>query len=183
MLWTQPALGLSTKGLPYNERDGNTPMGVHLVEGVMPSASYPEYYGKFRRLILNFVPASKGEVEQKKLIPQALVEGKWWREAVVARDIGRNLLRIHGTGEKNEDPASSFYPFVATIGCVAQREGKYGGDTFTDQRRLLDRWMKAAGMEAKFENEPNILGLLYVIDIDDRARAVEPRDLKALGIE
>lgn len=182
-LWTQPAIAMSDGNVPYDQRNGNTPMGVHLVKGVMPSADQPLYFGKFRRLVLDFVPASTGEQEQKKLFPESSRASNWWKEAVVARDIGRNLLRMHGTGSMNPDPSTSFYPFLPTIGCVGQREGKYGSQNYTDQRSLLDRWMKASGIDAVYENEPKIQGLLYVIDIDNAAKPVTVADLKALGIE
>jgi hypothetical protein len=182
-LWSQPAIAMSDGNIPYDERNGNTPMGVHLVDGVMPAADIPLYYGKFRRLILDFVSASTDEKEQKKLFPESSHASKWWREAVVARDIGRNLLRMHGTGSINPDSTTTFYPLLPTLGCVGQREGKYGKVDYTDQRALLDHWMKAAGLEPIFENEPKIRGLLYVIDIDNKAKPVKLADLKPYGIE
>lgn len=181
-LWLQPALGLSNRGLPYNQRNGNTPQGAQLVDGVMPVADIPFSYGKYRRLILNFVPASSGEAEQQKLFPAKVKDAAWWREAVEARDIGRNLLRIHGVGEINKEPQKPYYPFIPTIGCLAQREGKYPEAEYSDQRKLLDRWMRAMGLEAKFENEPSIKGVMYFVEISNESRAVTRADLSQLGI-
>ncbi|MGE3262164.1 MAG: hypothetical protein AB7K68_10320 [Bacteriovoracia bacterium] len=181
-IWLQPALGLSNRGLPFDQRNGNTPQGAQLVDGVMPEADMPFYYGRFRRLILTFAPASKNEAEQKKLFPASSHNSDWWREAVIARDLGRNLLRIHGVGEISKETGKPYYPFIPTIGCLAQREGKYGAADYTDQRKLLDRWMNAMGLEAKFENEPLIRGIMYVIEIDDKKSAVNAEDLKLFGI-
>jgi hypothetical protein len=58
-LWHQPALGLSKYGIPSHKRNGNTPSGIHEINGVMPFANKPYSFGKWRRLILNFVPASE----------------------------------------------------------------------------------------------------------------------------
>lgn len=181
-LWTQPSLGLSSRGLPFNERNGYTPQGVHLINGVMPEANLPLYYGKNRRMILEFVSPSPGEAEQKKLLPEISHASSWWKEAMVARDIGRSELRIHGTGERSEDAGKPYYPFVPTIGCVAQREMKYGDVTFNDQRLLLDRLMSAGGLSPVFANESMIQGLLYVIELDDRSGAVGLPDLARFGI-
>jgi hypothetical protein len=182
-LWTQPALGLSGQGKPFNERGGNTPAGVHLINGVMPEANDPESFGKFRRMILEFAPASASETEQKRLLPSASHGSLWWKESVIARDMGRSELRIHGTGALNSHPELSFYPFIATQGCVAQRELKYGNIDYRDQRLLLDLFMRSSGLEPKFENETAIKALLYVTDIDEQAAPVAASDLARFGIQ
>ena len=182
-LWTQAGLGLSGYGKPFNERLGNTPQGVQLVDSVMPEADQYEDYGQFRRMILEFPESSKNETEMRRLLPSASTVSDWWRESAIARDIGRGELRIHGTGSRNDYPQTLFYPFIATIGCVAQLELKYGDINYIDQRHLLDHVMQAEGLEPKFANEPSIRALLYVIDIDDQKRAVTPADLARYGIE
>jgi len=181
-LWTQPSLGLSSRGLPFNERGGYTPQGVHVVNGVMPEANLPLLYGKYRRMILEFVSPSPGEAEHKKLLPEISYGSSWWKEAVIARDMGRTELRIHGTGERSADAAKPYYPFVPTIGCVAQRELKYGDITHNDQRLLLDRLMSAGGLSPIFANEVLIQALLYVVELDDRSGAVGLADLARVGI-
>ena len=109
-LWTQPALALSVVGLPFSERNGYTPQGVFRIDSVMPAADRPEFFGQFRRLILNFVGRTLGEAELKRALPRTSLDADWWRESVVARDIGRGLFRIHGTGQSNSAPASPYYP-------------------------------------------------------------------------
>jgi len=182
-LWTQPALASSARGLPSYQRNGNTPAGVHHIDGVMPVADQQISFGKFRRLILDFVPASAGEARTKSLLPQSSQDSAWWRPASVARDVGRDLFRIHGTGKTNEDPTSTWFPFMRTSGCVAQRENTYNGIEYKDQRKLLDTLMAAQNLNVETANEPNIKGLLFLIEVNDEARAVTPADLKRFGIE
>mgnify|MGYP001437777433 CR=1 FL=1 len=172
-LWTMPSLGLSKKGRPSYKTDGHTPAGVHTIDGVMPYADKNFRFGDYRRLILNFVPKNT----ESMVLPESSHDHTWWQEAVVARDIGRAYLRIHGTGQKNWNPFSKHHPFVATRGCVATREGKYGDQKYKDQRRLLDTLMLASGLEPKYENETKLHGLLYVVNIDDEEHAVSEEDV------
>lgn len=181
-LWTQPGLGLSGYGKPYSEPMGNTPQGVHLIDGVMPATDDVEFFGHFRRMILDFPLASSGESEMKRLLPAATQASPWWKESAIARDVGRGELRIHGTGAHNDYPDTLFYPFIATIGCVAQLEGKYGSHDYIDQRRLLDQMMRAQGLDPQYANETQIKALLYVIDIDDKKGAVTAADLARYDI-
>ena len=182
-LWSNPSLASSARGLPSYQRNGNTPEGVLTIDSVMPSADQQTSYGKFRRMILYFVPKSKNESLIKSLLPASSHESEWWRNGVVSRDIGRNLLRIHGTGKINLDPTTPYFPFMRTSGCIAQKENTYDGVTFQNQRNLLDSVMKAMDMAPTYANEPNIKGLLYIIEIDDKNAAVELEDLALRGIE
>jgi hypothetical protein len=181
-LWTQKGLGLSGYGKPFNERLGNTPQGVHLVDSVMPDADDFADYGAYRRMILEFPPASQNETEMRRLLPRGALATDWWKESAIARDIGRGELRIHGTGSRNNRPDLAMYPFIATIGCVAQLELAYDGVTYIDQRHLLDHVMQAQGLAPTYANEPAIRALLYVIDIDDKKANVTAADLARLGI-
>jgi predicted metal-binding protein len=182
-LWTQPALVSSSRGLPSYQRNGNTPAGAYHIDGVMPAADQQVSFGKFRRLIIDFVPASAGEVRTKSLLPQSSHEASWWRPAIVARDVGRDLFRIHGTGKLNENPTATWFPFMRTSGCVAQRENTYNGIEYKDQRKLLDTLMEAQNLNVDYANEANLKGLLFIIEVNDEARAVTPADLKRFGIQ
>jgi hypothetical protein len=182
-LWSNPSLASSSKGLPSYSRNGNTPEGVLTIDSVMPAADSPMSFGKFRRMILNFIPKSKNEVLLKSLLPASSQDADWWRAGVVSRDIGRNLLRIHGTGKINVDKETPYYPFMRTSGCIAQRENTYDGVTFRDQRNLLDSVMKAMDLAASFENETHIKGILYIVEIDDKNGPVALEDLAQRGIE
>lgn len=182
-IWTNPALASSARGIPSYSRNGNTPAGVLTIDSVMPSADQQLSFGKFRRMILNFIPKSKSEALTKKLIPESSHQSDWWKPAVVARDIGRNLLRIHGTGKINKDPSTPYFPFMRTSGCIAQRENTYGSVTYKDQRELLDDVMRAMDMAPKYSNEVSIKGFLYIVDLDDENSPVTERDLALRGIE
>ncbi|MBY0518265.1 MAG: hypothetical protein K2P81_15250 [Bacteriovoracaceae bacterium] len=182
-MWTQPALASSAHDLPSYQRNGNTPAGIHHIEGVMPTADAPMSFGKFRRLILDFVDKRNNEAASRELLPPSSLSSDWWRPATIARDIGRSLLRIHGTGRLNEEPTSSWFPFRRTSGCIAKRENTYNGIEYRDQAELLDTLVAARGLEVNYPNQEKIRGILYLIELNDEDRAVTPNDLKDLGIQ
>jgi hypothetical protein len=181
-LWSHAVLASSKHGFPSYQRNGNTPAGVFTIDSVMPIADQRISYGKFRRMMLNFVPTSQDEILLKSLLPKSSWGQTWWTQTTVARDIGRNLFRIHGTGTINEDANSSHYPFVRTSGCIANRENTYDGKTYQDQRVLLDAMMIALDLDPKFKNETKIKGLLFMIELDNKNKTVELEDLKPFGI-
>ena len=181
-LWSNPSLASSAKGLPSYSRNGNTPEGVMTIDSVMAVADAPMSFGKFRRMILNFIPKSTDENLHKSLLPASSYNNEWWQAGVTARDIGRNLLRIHGTGKINTDPNTPYFPYMRTSGCIAQKENTYDGVVYNDQRVLLDAVMAALGLAPKFENEVQIKGVLYIMEMDEVAAQVEVADLNAIGI-
>lgn len=178
--WTQPAMAASSRGIPYNITNGNTPAGVHLINSIMPSADRQTAFGKYRRIILNFVPSTQNEELTRALLHESAHNLPFWRQANVARDVGRDLLRIHGTGRINGDPTSAHYPFRKTSGCISKREGTYPEATYMDQRLMLDTMMGALDLEPEFNNEPNIKGIFTIIDLDDQKAAVSAQELKEL---
>lgn len=182
-LWTHKSLASSKQGLPSYSKNGNTPTGIHTIDSVMPVADQQISFGKFRRMILNFIPKSKNEALTKALLPASSHDQDWWKSAVTARDIGRSLFRIHGTLKINNDPTVPYYPFMRTSGCIAQRENTYDGVEFHDQRDLLDSIMVAMDMEPTFANELNVKGILYLVEIDDKNAPVEAEDFALRGIE
>lgn len=181
-LWVHPSLGASALNLPSSMRNGDTPSGVYTIDGVMPAANYPLYYGAHRRLIMNFIPATKDEMSLKSLLPMSSHVENWWKASIVGRDIGRTDLRIHGTGEVNYDPMTPWYPYIRTAGCVAQLEGTYNGITYDHQRILLDTMMRASGLIPSYQNEAQLKAIFYVVNIDDKKAPVTAEDLKELGI-
>lgn len=181
-LWSHPVLALSKHGLPSYERNGSTPAGIFTIDSVMPSADQQKLFGKFRRMVLNFVPKSKNETLLKSFLPKSSWEHNWWSANPKARDIGRSLFRIHGTGEINLDPQTPFYPFIRTSGCIANKENTYDGETYQDQRLLLNSMMMGLNLKPKYENELKIKGILYIIEIDDIPREVTLEDLDFFDI-
>lgn len=182
-LWTHKALASSARGLPSYVRNGNTPAGIFTIDSVMPTADQQISYGKNRRMILNFVPKSRNEKLLRSLLPETSQDDEWWKATVTARDIGRNLFRIHGTGKINVDPQVPYYPFMRTSGCIAQRENTYEGITFNDQRALLDQIMRSLDLEPSFENEPKVKGLIYLVEVDDVDEVISEETLRTYGIE
>lgn len=182
-IWNHPSLASSARGLPSYTRNGNTPAGIMTIDSVMPVADQQISFGKFRRMMLNFVPKSQNEVLSKALLPVSSHNTEWWKAANAARDVGRNLFRIHGTGKVNNDPTTPYYPFMRTSGCIAQRENTYGNVTYRDQRVLLDDVMKAMDMVPTYENEVRVKGILYLMDIDDQNSPVTIEELALRGIE
>lgn len=182
-LWTNPALASAVTGLPSYQRNGNTPAGIFTIDSVMPVADQQLSYGKFRRMMLNFIPKSKDEILLKSLLPESSWDNEWWKPTTVARDIGRNLFRIHGSGKLNTDPNTPFYPFMRTHGCISQRENIYDGIKYKDQRDLLDTIMIAMEMRPIYENEPKIKGILYIMELQDKSSPVTIEDLKEYGIQ
>ena len=55
--------------------------------------------------------------------------------------------------------------------------------TFKDQRNLLDSVMKAMDLATTYQNETNIKGILYVVEIDEQSGPVTLDDLALRGIE
>lgn len=176
-LWSIPVLGLSGRALSFNHSNGCTPCGVYSVDSVMPEANRFFDFGKFRRLIVNFIKASEGERAIKEALPLSHHEKSWWSECVLGRELGRSLLRIHGTGDINKKPWSPYFPMVPTSGCLATTETNYLGLWKSNhQRELLDALMEASGLPATYENESKIHTLLYVINFDGKYQALEFRE-------
>lgn len=166
-MWSMPVLALARRSKSYDEKGGYTPSGVYTVDSVMPYADQTRKFGDYRRLILNFIPKTYDEQLLKSFLPESSHSYSWWRESVIGRDIGRNLLRIHGSGFKNYNFFSKHYPFVKTIGCIGTREGRYWSKKYKVQRVLLDTLMKASDLEPRYENEEKIYALLYLVEINN----------------
>ncbi|MGZ3809640.1 MAG: hypothetical protein ACXVCE_16280, partial [Bacteriovorax sp.] len=172
-IWSIPILGLSGRGLSFNHSNGCTPMGVYTIDSVMPEANKRFEFGEYRRLIINFIKGPEAEMELQKFLPFIHRSHHWWKQALVAKDLGRSLLRIHGTGRVNRNLFTPYFPFVPTCGCLATNEaGLFGLKKARDQRLLLDALMKAQGLSVCYENELNIHGLLYVVEFDDNLSAL-----------
>jgi hypothetical protein len=181
-IWSIPTLAKSARNIPFNKTNGETPTGVHTIDSVMPEANRPTAFGQFRRLILNWIPASTGERNMKHFLPKSQLGKSWWKRASIARDVGRLYLRIHGTGKLNSNPSSTWYPHMPTSGCISTREGRYPHATYRDQRVLLDKLMQASGFLPAYSNETNLTGVLWVMNIDSKRAPVSVKDLELLGL-
>ncbi len=173
-VWSVPILGVSGRGLPFNHSNGSTPCGVFTVDSVMPETNHHYEFGKFRRLIVNFIKSSKGEDNIKQMLPKSQYNKSWWTQSVVARELGRSLLRIHGTGTINKNPLTKYFPMIPSSGCLTTTETHlWGMVQINHQRSLLNTLMKAQGLESTYENESKIHGVLYVIDFDGTYQTLE----------
>lgn len=182
-LWWHPSLAISSRGLPSNIVNGQTPQGVHTVDSVMPEANRQIAFGKYRRLILNWVKGKFDDKPEMSFLPSESSESLWWRQASLSKRVGRKDLRIHGTGKINDDPTSTHFPFRKSAGCITQREGSYGELEFHDQRLLLDKLMAASDLEVNYENEERLKGVLYVIEINDKNEHVGLTEVEKLLYE
>lgn len=156
-----PVLAKSKLGLGAHFENGNTPSGLYHVESVMPTVDSVAEYGKNRRLILRM--ASKETAQ--KLLPVSQLKRSWWRQTLLAMAVGRENLRIHGTGKVNKDPETKHPTLVPSFGCIKLREGKYDGVAFDDQRVLLNALMKAQGLKLVRSNEAAIRSTLLVLNV------------------
>jgi hypothetical protein len=173
-VWSIPILGVSGRGLPFNHSNGTTPCGVFIVDSVMPEANQHAEFGKFRRLIVNFIAQSPGEDKIKQMLPTSHYKKSWWLQSVMARELGRSLLRIHGTGTINKNPFTPYFPMIPSSGCLTTTETHLIGLVQVNhQRNLLDTLMKAQGLPVTYENESKIHGVLYVIDFDGTYQTLE----------
>lgn len=173
-LWSVRVLGTSGRGLPFNHSNGTTPCGVYSVDSVMPEANKTYEFGVFRRLIVNFLPSSPREENLKQFLPKSHRDRIWWKPCLVGRDLGRSLLRIHGTGRINKNPFSPYFPMIPSSGCLTTTERSFMGlINIRDQRLLLDALMSALNLPPTFLNESKIHGLLYVIEFDGTYQALE----------
>jgi hypothetical protein len=181
-LWSLPALAKSRRNLPYNITNGYTPQGVHTLDSVMPQANRQQAFGKWRRVILNWIPSTQGDANTLEFLPTSSHNSLWWKEASVARDVGRKWLRIHGTGNRNSNRKTTYYPHVPSAGCITTREMKYDGVDYRDQRIILDQMMSAMQLGPVYANETLIKGVIYVVELDDKKKKVTVEDLKQYDI-
>lgn len=172
-IWSQPALAQSARLLSSNIVNGKTPQGVHTIDSVMPFADQYNSFGNYRRLILNWVPSHDSSDINEDTITKSLLsplsdDSIWWKQSSVARDIGRTDIRIHGTGKRNDDSSTTYYPLRPSNGCITQREGRYNNIDYKDQRLILNQLMKGLELPLIYENEEKIFGILYLIELDDQ---------------
>ncbi|ATH08533.1 hypothetical protein BIY24_11400 [Halobacteriovorax marinus] len=168
-VWSIEALAKGRVNKKFYLPNGDTPTGFYKIDSVMPKADQQKLFGKHRRLIIDFI--SREEIEES--FDEILLEHNWWKSAVIADELSRSLLRIHGTGLKNKLFYTKYYPFVTTSGCISMREDKY----FEGQRVLLDKLMESLELSPISENETEIHGHLCVIELNDELRNISLQDI------
>lgn len=177
-IWQQKVMASSNKGWSFYKRLGHTPSGVYSIDGVMPFTNRQKLFGKFHRLIINYLPGNAGDLSySQKFIPESWQDADWWKQAPLAKVLGRNLIRIHGTG-KRARRATGYYPLVKTNGCIAEVEGTYFGKKQTGQKDLLDKLQQIQ----KIKGPDKIHALLYVIEIDDKNEQINSSEIQKVLI-
>jgi hypothetical protein len=171
--WSLQALGKGRVNKPFYVSNGQTPCGIYDIDSVMPKADQQLLFGKYRRLKLEFVNRELIEKE----FDEKLLEHYFWKEGIIANELGRSLLRIHGTGLKNRNFLKPYYPFVTTSGCVSLLETK----SIHGQRELLDKLMENLELSPVFENEKQIHGTLCVVELDDQKSHVTHEEILNLN--
>ena len=178
-IWSIPVLGYARR--PFFQINGNTPSGVYKILGVMPHANKVPAYGRFRRLKMGFYKLKSDGSERALLrLPFESLSSDWWWEASIARDLGRDHFRIHGTGVENTFKGSNYYPFLPTHGCIRTIEGNYFGREILDQRAVLDKLMEANGLTPFSSNENRIRSILYVANVSEKKGPVTQQEIPAL---
>ena len=167
-IWQQKVMASSNKGWSFYKRLGHTPAGIYSIDGIMPFTNRQRLFGRFHRLIINYLPGNAADLTYyQKFIPNSFKDADWWKQAALAKVLGRNLMRIHGTG-KRARTRTGYYPLVKTNGCIAEIEGTYFGKKQTGQKDLLEKLQEVSGAKSK----EAIHALLYVVEIDDSDRPV-----------
>ncbi|GEM_PF-4063800 len=171
-VWSVEALAKGRVNKKFFLPNGDTPTGFYSIDSVMPNADQQKLFGKHRRLKIDFV--AKEEIITS--FDDILIDHQWWMNGVIASELSRSLLRIHGTGLKNRKFYTKYYPFVTTSGCISLREDKHQ----EGQRILLDKLMEYLELAPTIENEVEIHGHLCVIEIDDKKANVSLEDILEL---
>ena len=79
----------------------------------------------------------------------------------------------------NGDPLQPGDTYLADNGVTYT----YDGVKYKDQRGLLDSIMKAMDLATTYDNETQVKGILYLVEIDDVNAPVTLSDLAFRGIE
>ncbi|MGA1600990.1 MAG: hypothetical protein ACO4CG_01735 [Prochlorothrix sp.] len=141
-LWSVLLSGRSLHGLPWQFRRGETPQGLFRMEGTVPQPDTEYFrafgffdlvnlYVPFEAGVTAFVPPTLGTLDSLSAY-QTLLPPQWRayrpiQQSYWAGKQGRNLFRIHGTGE---DPSffrnNQHYPasqgWNPAIGCLSAQE-------------------------------------------------------------
>ena len=169
-IWHRPILGESSRGLSFQYPNGRTPMGIYLMQSVMPEADQYDEFGLFRRVKLEFI---KSMDVSKQMIPKSHHDLFWWKQSHLAFELGRSHLRIHGSGRLNLNPFSPHFPMVSSSGCLTLMEfGAFFFNIF-HQRDFLNAQLRGQGLDHSYENELKIHGLLYVVETNGKYQTLE----------
>ncbi len=134
-LWSLPLLTRSLHGLRSQFEYGQSPSGIYRIEGIMPrsESTYFRAYGQFP-LVKVFLPSESGSQTLPNQLNkyQTLLPPSWrgyfpTEQTFWAGQLGRGLIRIHGTGEGLDFFASASdrvdsYGWNPALGCLSAAE-------------------------------------------------------------
>ncbi|MCP4915216.1 MAG: hypothetical protein GY909_19000 [Oligoflexia bacterium] len=147
--WKLPVLGKSSRDLEFFQTNGDTPTGFYTMDSVMPECDQPELFGKFHRVKIHFLADGKTQTLESNSICM-----KVHSQAQIASLFERSLLRIHGTGEINNDSKSEHFPHIKSAGCLTTREC----EGFENDQEILLKVLQKKRVD-------DIDGLLIVMNI------------------
>jgi len=164
-------LARSGPGLPYFLTNGNTPQGVYRITGT--DVSKTNYIGPTPNLQL-LLPC-EGRVDTLEWY-RGLLPPDWrdYAPMMEAWVIGRTEIIAHGTTIDPEYFAGRpWYPLTPTMGCLCAKElwnVTTGHPLVSEQNNLVNAFLATPGRQ----------GLLMVINLDDRRKAVSRQEVEAL---
>ncbi len=181
-------LARSASNLPYFITNGSTPQGIFRIDST--DVSRNQFIGPTPNIQLRMPNEIPGDsffifpnqpiindsiylLEYNKLLPV-----KWrtasMQQSYFAGKVGRSEIIAHGT---TIDPTffkgKPFYPCTPTLGCLCAKEiwdPKTGKLIQSDQVDLVNAFLSTPGAD----------GYLFVINIDDQQKSVQPLQLQQL---
>lgn len=179
-------LARAGSGLPYFITNGNTPQGVYRIAGAR--VSIDKLIGPTPTL-QSIIPFQSDSVfyrglpidrslspldNYKKLLPPSWQSYPPMQESFYGGKVGRRYIVVHGsTLDKGFFEGYSFYPNSPTDGCLSTLESwdeSTGGILHSDQLQLVNTFIKS----------PDNMGILEVINLDNKKENVTPAEIQAL---
>lgn len=171
-IWSIPLLTRSLHGLSWNFIRGNTPQGIYRIEGIMPRSEKPYFgaYGQFPLLkvflpfelgVKSFVASQSAQLSNNIQHYQNLLPPSWRgfapiEQAYWAGNLGRSLIRVHGSGEfpsffANNSRYPQSYGWNPAIGCLSAKElyKDDGSLKEADMPKILQALSQAGGGKIK----------------------------------
>ncbi len=181
-------LARSASNLPYYITNGSTPQGIFRIDST--DVSNNQFIGPTPNIQLrmpNEIPGDSFFIHPQQPITSdsiylleynKLLPAKWrtasMQQSYIAGKVGRSEIIAHGT---TIDPTffkgQPFYPCTPTLGCLCGKEiwnPKTGKLLQSDQLDMVNAFLSTPGAD----------GYLFVVNIDNQQKALEPLQLQKL---
>ncbi|MBN2780546.1 MAG: hypothetical protein JXR21_01115 [Candidatus Marinimicrobia bacterium] len=166
-------LGRAVSNLPGTITHGNTPQGIYTLLGTGTSENV--FIGPSRTIIAGLpfeYDVSIRELnDYQSLLPDTWVNYFPIYEAWYAGQAGRSEIIIHGSTLLPElYECSPYYPLTPSLGCMTHYEkwSKNGRLIESDQHIMVEALLACKKQE----------GFIFVVELDDKNRALEFSDIK-----